>query len=39
MIGYSEANAQIGLVVTLGLVIGLGILVTQIFKHGWKIRA
>jgi len=39
MIGYSEANSQIGLIVTLGLVVGLGTLVTQLFKNGWKIRA
>lgn len=39
MIGYSEANSTIGLFVILGLVIGLGTLVTQIFKRGWKIRA
>ncbi len=38
MIGYSEANSQIGLLVIGGLVLGLGILVTQLFKHGWKIR-
>ena len=38
MIGYHEANSQIGLAVILGLVIGLGILVTQLFKRGWKIR-
>ncbi|MCA9365478.1 ABC transporter permease [Candidatus Kaiserbacteria bacterium] len=39
MIGYSEANTTIGLFVILGLVIGLGILVTQLFKRGWKIRS
>lgn len=39
MIGYSEANSSVGLVVIVGLVIGLGILVTQIFKRGWKIRS
>ena len=38
MIGYSEANSTIGLIVILALVIGLGTLVTQIFKRGWKIR-
>jgi ABC-2 type transport system permease protein len=35
MIGYSEANAQVGLAV----VLVLGITVTQLFKRGWKIRA
>ncbi|MFM2423917.1 MAG: hypothetical protein RLZZ70_306 [Candidatus Parcubacteria bacterium] len=39
MIGYSEANSSVGLFVILGLVVGLGVLVTQIFKRGWKIRA
>ena len=39
MIGYSEANQTVGLVVIIGLVLGLGILVTQLFKRGWKIRS
>ncbi len=39
MIGYSESNTTIGLLVIFGLVIGLGILLTQLFKRGWKIRA
>jgi ABC-2 type transport system permease protein len=39
MIGYSEANAQVGLAVVVGLVLVLGITVTQLFKRGWKIRA
>jgi ABC-2 type transport system permease protein len=39
MIGYSEANTQIGLVVIVGLVLGLGTLVTVLFKRGWKIRS
>jgi ABC-2 type transport system permease protein len=39
MIGYHEADSKIGLVVILGLVIGLGILVTELFKRGWKIRS
>jgi len=38
MIGYSEANSAIGLMVVLGLVIGLGVLVTYLFSRGWKIR-
>jgi ABC-2 type transport system permease protein len=39
MIGYSEANTQVGLVVIVGLVLGLGTLVTLLFKRGWKIRS
>jgi len=39
MIGYSEANSAVGLVVTLGLVLTLGLLVTRLFQRGWKIRA
>lgn len=39
MIGYSEANSQIGLVVIIGLVVVFGIVVTQMFKRGWKIRS
>lgn len=39
MIGYSEADTTIGLFVIIGLVIGLGILVIQLFRSGWKIRS
>jgi ABC-2 type transport system permease protein len=39
MIGYSEANTQVGLVIIIGLVVVLGATVTQLFKRGWKIRA
>ena len=39
MIGYSEANTMIGLWVITGLVVGFGILLTQLFKRGWKIRS
>jgi ABC-2 type transport system permease protein len=39
MIGYHEGSLTIGLFVMAGLVVGLGILVTQLFKRGWKIRA
>jgi ABC-2 type transport system permease protein len=39
MIGYSEANSTIGLIIIIGLVLGLGTVVTQLFKHGWKIRS
>lgn len=39
MIGISEANSAIGLVIILTLVFGLGLLVTQLFKRGWKIRS
>ena len=39
MIGYSEANSTVGFFVIVGLVVGLGILVTQLFNRGWKIRS
>ncbi len=39
MIGYSEANSVIGLVIIVGLVLILGTVVTQMFKRGWKIRS
>lgn len=39
MIGYQEANTTLGLVIIIGLVLGLGLLVTQLFKRGWKIRS
>lgn len=39
MIGYSEANTFVGVVVIGGLVVGLGVLLTQLFKRGWKIRS
>ena len=39
MIGYSEANSLVGLAVTAGLVLLLGIIVTRLFQTGWKIRA
>ncbi|MBX2866968.1 ABC transporter permease [Candidatus Kaiserbacteria bacterium] len=39
MIGISEANTGIGVLVILGLLIGLAILVTYVFKIGWRIRA
>lgn len=39
MIGYSEADTTIGLFIILSLVVGLGWLVTQLFKRGWKIRS
>lgn len=39
MIGYSEANSTVGLMVTLGLVALLGVIVTRLFQKGWKIRA
>lgn len=38
MIGYSEANTGVGLIVIIGLVIGLAALVTFLFRKGWKIR-
>ena len=39
MIGYSEANSAVGLLVTLGLVVILGTIVVRIFQKGWKIRS
>ncbi len=39
MIGYHEANQTTGLFITIGLVVALGLLVTQLFKRGWKIRS
>jgi len=39
MIGYSEANTSVGVFVIVALVISLGVLVTQLFKRGWKIRS
>jgi len=39
MIGYSEANSTIGLVVIILLVLFLATLVTHLFRKGWKIRA
>lgn len=39
MIGYSEANSEFGLLVVIGLVIGLGFLVSHLFSIGWKIRS
>jgi len=39
MIGVSEANSFVGLILTIGLVVFLGTLVTWLFKKGWKIRS
>ncbi|MBP9836702.1 MAG: ABC transporter permease [Candidatus Pacebacteria bacterium] len=39
MIGVSEANTLVGVVLIVGLVITLGTLVIYLFKKGWKIRA
>lgn len=39
MIGYSEANTTVGLIIITVLVLGLGTLVTQLFRAGWKIRS
>lgn len=38
MIGISEANVWLGLVVITGLVLGLGTLVVHLFRIGWRIR-
>ncbi|MEX0913063.1 MAG: ABC transporter permease [Candidatus Paceibacterota bacterium] len=39
MIGYSEADPLIGAIVIFSLLIGLAVLVTYLFKTGWKIRS
>ncbi|MEL6804101.1 MAG: ABC transporter permease [Bacteroidota bacterium] len=39
MIGYSEANSLVGLIVTVGLVLVLGAIVNYLFSIGWKIRS
>lgn len=39
MIGYSEADSTIGALITLGLVVGLGVLVVHLFRIGWRIRS
>lgn len=39
MIGISESNLVIGNLLIIGLVITLGILVTWLFRRGWKIRS
>lgn len=39
MIGVSEANTAIGLVLTLGLLIGLTALIVYLFNIGWRIRS
>lgn len=39
MIGYSEANSFIGVLVIGGLVVVLGTTVVYLFKIGWKIRS
>lgn len=39
MIGYHEANTTIGLFVVVGLVLLLGVIVTTMFKRGWRIRS
>ena len=38
MIGYTEANSMIGLLMICGLIAFLGILLTKLFRAGWKIR-
>lgn len=39
MIGYSEANSVVGLMIIIGLLLALGIVVTQLFRRGWRIRS
>ena len=39
MIGVSEANVTIGLVMIFGLVLSLGWLIVHLFQIGWRIRS
>ena len=39
MIGYSEADTTVGLIIIAALVVGLGTLVVRLFQNGWKIRS
>jgi ABC-2 type transport system permease protein len=39
MIGVHEGNVLVGAAVIAVLAIGLGLLVTQLFRMGWKIRS
>jgi ABC-2 type transport system permease protein len=39
MIGYSEANTLAGLCIIIALILGLGGLLTHLFRIGWKIRS
>jgi ABC-2 type transport system permease protein len=39
MIGYSEANTTVGLILIVSLVILLAVVVINLFKRGWKIRS
>lgn len=37
-IGYSESNLILGNIIIISLVVGLGVLVTFLFKIGWRLR-
>jgi ABC-2 type transport system permease protein len=39
MIGYSEANTLIGVVVILSIASMLGLILVTLFRKGWKIRS
>lgn len=39
MIGYSESDTAIGVAIICGLIVGLSLLLIQLFKRGWKIRS
>jgi ABC-2 type transport system permease protein len=39
MIGYSEADTTLGIIIIAVLVVGFGALVTHLFRRGWKIRS
>jgi ABC-2 type transport system permease protein len=38
MIGISEANTMVGLLIIFGLIFGIGYLVIHLFHIGWRIR-
>lgn len=39
MIGYSEANTTVGIILTVSIILALALLVTHLFRIGWKIRS
>lgn len=39
MIGYSESNRTVGVVVIFGMLIGMGVFTWLLFKRGYRIRA
>jgi ABC-2 type transport system permease protein len=39
MIGISEAHTEVGLLLTLGLLVGLTLVTVHLFRIGWRIRS